>query len=887
MNFVRAQGRRRWPVALIWLLLAFACCAAVVYGVRVWKMPATVDVEVRMSSTISGKGQFFPLASTGYTEQTSIQFALRDDGVAYDYTAQLVGLVQPVFRLDPGSGPGSVVIHSIRMRNKHGDVRLDGPGLRDAVRPLNQLAFEGGGNGLAFRSEGPDPHLQVSVPADLLEGHREYRRRGAMIGLGGAATLVLLLWLARARLVAIAHTGDRSGSRRFFFAGLFVTLVLLGVLGAGCGGFCGLNGVRYGAGLLLAALTLAAIGAASLRLLDMERPGTTRLFLWIATGQLVLVLYVFGRSALQAVLPLPPLGAFELALLATAALAYLWSARPVRARQLAPLSAWLAIELALLAAICLVVADRELPRVVMLSSDPDTHAYLARQVELLGAIPWHGESRFGYPAGTAALGFIWAKLALLDVRNSVAALPLLQSFLAALLLGEALSVRTRSPSVRLVVMLTTIGLTAAGFLIPLYSNYSHMEGAGRQMAIATAAIVAAMLVSGGPTRGRDGKLALMVLASLFVLAVLNPISAVVPIILAVGWVVHCAIVHGRISWWLLAIVGLPILLLLDPYYFQMFTDYGSTNPKITVSDSMQVKSAQQVLAEWLDHHASNARRFLPGGWAMGPGQAIPMFGMLMATILALRLLLGSSVRVRISTVVTVGLIVLALLAAEGLFWALRDDRRFYLLAPYYAFSLGQLKILLVTGMAGGIILLGRARGLNPLKLLIPALLLILPVRLGMHETQRFVLDPRADYCGSMGCASPDDLAVMAEFARLIQSDGDEPSTLPRVLVPNSVHRTANEDWVFPVTGARALPFHDVPPIAFFYYQGDDDYTTDTYHTHVCRRFDREWLRSQGIGYIFLPSARDAACMEGMEQLPATEEIVVRSGNSYLLRLRAP
>src|SRR5690606_6102572 len=188
------------------------------------------------------------------------------------------------------------------------------------------------------------------------------------------------------------------------------------------------------------------------------------------------------------------------------------------------------------------------------------------------------------------------------------------------------------------------------------------------------------------------------------------------------------------------------------------------NPKITISDRMQVKSVHQILMEWRDHHAANALHFLPGRWTMGPGQAVPMFGALLATIVALRLMLRSSVRVSASTLLAIGLIVLALVAAEGLFWALRDDSRVYLLAPYYAFTLAQFKILLVTGMAGGIILLGRARRLKPLKLTIPAILLILLVRLGMHETQRFALEPRADYFGSLGCASPDDIAVMTRFA---------------------------------------------------------------------------------------------------------------------------
>lgn len=887
MKISRGHGCPGWFATTAWLLLTFWCLAAVVYGVRIWRMAPTVDVVVRMSSTIGGPGQFFPLGEGGYSEQSSIHFTPRPDGEPHDYAAQLTGLAAGAFRLDPGAGAGTLALYSIEIRNKYGEFRLEGPALEAAVQPLHQLASEGAGDGLRFRSEGPDPYLQVAVPSELLDGHRRYRWRAAVIGFVGAATLLLLAWFARSRFRTFIATGDRRSSAGFFCMALIGTLVLLGALGTGCGGLCGADGAWYGARLLLAALALATIGAASLRPLGLLAYGAGRLFLCVAAGQLVLLLYVYARSALQAVLPAPPLGFLELGIIVVAALAYLWLTRPDPRPQLTSRAfAWPAIELALLAAVCIVVADRELPRLVMLSSDPDTHAYLARQVELLGAIPWHGEASFGYPGGTAALGFIWAKLAQIDVRDSVTALPLLQSFLAALMLGEALSTRTRSPSVRLVVMLTAIGITAAGFLIPLYWQYSHMEGAGRQMAIGIAAIMAALLLSGGPSRGQDRKLAPVLTASLFALAVLNPISVVVPAILAVGWIVYQAIAHRRISWWLLGLAALPLLMLLDPYYFRLLTEFAPPASKITVNDRLQVKSLQEILTAWRDYYVANPLRLAPGGWTMGPAQAVPLFAGLLATILGLRLILRPALRVRVHVVVAVGLVVLALLAAEGLFAALADDRRFYLLAPYYAFTLGQLKILLVTAMAGGVILLGRAQRLNALRLAIPAILLVLVVRLGMHEAQRFTLNPRADYCGSMGCASPDDIAVMTRFATMLrQSHGTDISSLPRILVPNSVHDTRNEDWVFPVTGARALPFYDVPPVAFFYYQGDDDYTTEAYKAHVCRRFDRDWLAAQGIGYVFLPTARGAACMDGMEQLPATEEILVRSGDSYLIRLR--
>lgn len=75
------------------------------------------------------------------------------------------------------------------------------------------------------------------------------------------------------------------------------------------------------------------------------------------------------------------------------------------------------------------------------------------------------------------------------------------------------------------------------------------------------------------------------------------------------------------------------------------------------------------------------------------------------------------------------------------------------------------------------------------------------------------------------------------------------------------------------------------PLAFYYYQGDDDYTTENYVNHVCNTLDREWLRSEHIRYVFLPADRSTACLASMEALRATERVVASSGNSYLLELR--
>lgn len=885
----RQSGPGSRLLFVTWFLLVLACCVAIVLGMRAWNTSPLVDVVVRMSTTTHGNVQLFTRVEGGYTEKRSVTLALVGDGLAHDYATRLSGLSAPgAFRIDPGSSTGQVALHWIDLAFLGEVRRLEGPALRKAVRPLNDLISEDHGtDGMSFRSQGSDPFMEVLLPDAIVQGNKILQHRGLLLALSGLIGLATLLWLARSRLRTAAARGPGVKALAVFVIATSLGLGMMAALQTGCDGLCSPEGAGYGAALLLAALAMAVVGAAIVQALGLGAARTRiRIFLWIAVGQTALIVYVFLRSALHAFIPFLPVGAVELALLVVAAALYLWRGLPRPWFHRTPRQVvWLSVELALLVVVCLVVADRELPRLVMLSSDPDIHAYLARQLEVLGGIPWRGEAAFNYPAGTAAIGFIWTKLSLLDVRNAVTALPLLQSFLAALMLGEALSLRIRQIPARLLLLLTTLGVTAAGLLIPLYTNYSHMEGAGRQIAIATAAVIPALLLSGGNARtGADRRIAVVLLGSLFALGVLNPISAVVPIILAIAYMLYVAAAHRRISWWLAALLVLPVFLLLDPYYFHLATGSGPSELKITVDDAKVIKTVPEVLSAW-GHYIGHPVRFLNDGLAMGPGQGAPMFAVFLAAILALRMALKPMIRVNRSALLAIGLAVLALFAADGLFAALRDDRRFYLLAPYYAFTLGQLKILLITALAASTILVGRVKGLRLPALAIMSLLMVLMVRIGMHSTQRYALEPRVGYCGSLGCVSADDIEVMRHFERMSTRPGAAPSSPGRVLVPNSVHDTPNEDWVFPVAGARALPFFDVPPVAFFYYQGDVDYTTENYKAHVCRRFDRDWLKRQGVAYVFLPSVRGAACMSNMELLPVTEEIIIQRGNSYLLRLR--
>ncbi len=882
---------RAWLGGFAWLLLVAMAITAALAGARQWSAAPSVEVVLRMSKTSAGMVQLFAStgAGTGYREDKSVTLDEAAPNVAHDYPLRLSDAdALRAFRVDPGSGPGRVTLHRVDIHESSASTRLEGAELRSATRPLNDLVVEDAGDGLSFVSLGDDPYLEVTLPQSLLKDHKASRRMGRLLGMAGLAGLLVLLWFAPVGLLTLAKREALRLSALFALT-LVSALALLWILKTGCDGWCSANGVRYGSKLLLASVSMALVGAAVLSMLGLgKRPGRLRLFLWIAVGQAVLLIYVMVRSVMHASMPMLALGGTEVLLVVVASAVYLGLKAPRSITVSTPRGlSWLALEGALLVAICLVVADRELPRLIMLSSDPDTHAYLARQVEVLGGIPWRGEGTFQYPGGTAALGFLWAKLGFLDVRDAITAMPLLQSFLAALMLGEAIALRARPTSDRLTVMLTLIGITAAGFLIPLYVDFSHMEGAGRQIAIASAAMVPALLLAGNMTRtGADRTAAAVLLLSLFALGVLNPISLVVPIVLAVAYVLYIAMAQRRVNaWWVAALVASPALLLLDPYYFYLLAGQGISPSKVTVNEAMPIKEISEILSSWQLHHARRPLGFLFDSMWMSRRESVPLFAVFLASLLTLLILLKPSLRMSRAAVVAGVVTLIALVAIDGLFGALGDDRRFYLLAPYYSFTLVQLKVLLVTALAGMVMVMASVRKLRPPLLAMLALAMVSTVHVGMRGSERILLEPRVNYCGSLGCVSEDDLIVMARFEDMHQLDKHLPPHTGRVLVPNSVHDTHNEDWVFPVAGARALPFHDVLPVAFFYYQGDDDYTTENYKAHVCHHFDRDWLRRQQITHVFLPSSRADACMKDMESLPMSEEVLIQHGNSYLLRLR--
>lgn len=866
----------------------------VISGMGIWGTRHPTTVFVDMATDTGTVGQLFLATKSGYSERTAVPFELWTGEKRHQYRIDFTAPRMPsTIRLDPGNTPGPVKIYGMRFVSGTAEIRLDTESLRTQLRLRNHLSMENGtGNAIILTSSGNDPFLEVAIPAELKRLSRKSRALGASMIAAGLLTIVIPALVHPRRSVIAVRRAFAQGGISLFLLVAATTALLLGALQSGFAEYLpSLRGMRYGAALLAGALEFAAVGAACMKLLGLPvlRGNCSRLFLWIAIGQVALLLYVYLRSALHAAVPYLPLTAPELLAVVAAALVFLFR-KPAPIAQLArqgKQSRWWLMQLSMLTTICIVVADRELPRIVMLSSDPDIHAYLAQQLESIGGIPWKGEAVFGYPAGSPALVFSWAELSFLDVRNALSALPLLLSFLTALVIAEAMAVRSHRLPVRLLLLLTALGVTAAGLLVPLFSNYSHMEGAGRQMGILFMAIFpAALLGSPRMLSFQSTRWAPLILASLFALAALNPVNVVIPFIVVCAYILYAMLNGRRQSLGLaLAMLALPLLLLLDPYYFDLFFGSKGSSPKIIITDSFGVLGTHQIFSGWKSgllqapgHVFSNLAKLMPA-------HKLPLFGVFLSVTAIAIVTLSKRRRVGFPAMAAVMVPLAVIVCLQALFGAVSRDSRFYLLSPYFSLNLSQHKMLLLTIVSCVIVWLASLRKMHGGALFALAMALIFSIRLGTHAAQDYRSEPRYDYCGSLGCATDSDLKAMEQMEKLTAAGtGALSSTTGRVLVPNSVHDTRNEFWIFPSSGARALPFYGIPSVAFYYFQGDDDYTTQNYMDHVCKKLDRQWLKEQGINYIFLPSVRADACVAGMEQLPITEDVILKQGNTYLIKL---
>ena len=615
----------------------------------------------------------------------------------------------------------------------------------------------------------------------------------------------------------------------------------------------------------------------------------------VLLGQVLLVFWLYARSAVSylsgVVVPLGAGDALVVGLI-LAAIAT-WRGGPAAAwASLRDGMAEGAVVLGVIAVAVGVSAWLELPRLVMLSSDPDQHAFMAKQLQRLGTLPWFSQGTWGtrdfqYPGGFAVLNFAWAALSGADVRDVVQVQTALHAQLALLLLldGALLREPGRGGALRRALAgLLVIGLFYRLLPYGYQQAHYHLEGAGRTACLLLLAGGVALALCGvrcalyGEARpavplvtSAGYAAALLATAGLVNVVVVPWLAVLVAIGLAPSFV--------RAPWRaraaaLTILVGAAAALLLDPYYLERFFRPGQLH-------SVAARIAPHPAAPLGDGLSAAVRGFVSSPravWLDGLSSGV-FTGRAGATVIAalvglvLLLVVRRSVTLRelVAPLLVLALVLAVRALAVPLSLALADrGRDAYLLPGYLEQAREQVVYLLAasllaTAVAGA--LRSRPRLATALGLAaVVAVLAVLPrPAVGAFRRQR--------YPGALGEATPDDLRAIAEIGRLHQAwRAAHPArvaygSVPKVLLPNRLFRNPQENWLFPYGAARILPLYETFPVAFFYFMGSADYTYQAYLEHVCERFDVAWLRGRGIDYLFLPSDRDGVCLAGGPGLP--------------------
>ena len=681
---------------------------------------------------------------------------------------------------------------------------------------------------------------------------------------------------------------------------VIVGLKLMQMLELGCDNtLCHRNGYIYGARLLIGSLVLAWVGRLYVLFTadpTQPKPGF-RLFTSIAIGLTAAMTYVYARSWLNHAIVDIPITRWEVfGWLTALAGAWRYRARHSTGAVGSPTNAQQTLwgDLALLLTLCILIAGRELPREILLSSDPDFHGFIGKQIQRFGGVPYHqhdwGSQSFNYPAGSGVTSYVWYLVGGLDPRDSLAALPLLFTFLGALVVAESLAINLRRAPQRLIILGASVLLTAAGLLYPLYNEYAHMEGSARQLSILFVALFMVLALNHFKSPSNPDNRPLLLPAMLIgILMALNPANLVIP-----GILLFASMVHGLIGKDIRSL-KLPLILLLgmffamlDPYYRTVLGIAKQARiDTVIYADKLIIKDPAAILRDtgeiWLGNLGGFAHDLSVLLAELNP----PLFLILFLFFSVCAIAYGARPHFGKANAFYWAAFALVFYLVYGFALALTDDRRFFLLAPYIFFSMSQFKAMLLIWLAAlsvkSVIESGR-----PLVLAVGASALLIATAYALiRDVQKMMLFPRQAYCGAFDCVKLDDRVLLRKMEKMVKNGEFRTASgaVPKVLLPNWLSHSEIETWIFPVSGGRLYPNMELLPAAFYYYQGDIDYSTRSYIDHVCEHLDRPWLLSKGIQYIFLPSERADACVAGMDELPASEEVILKEGNAYLLRFK--
>lgn len=698
-----------------------------------------------------------------------------------------------------------------------------------------------------------------------------------------------------------------NSKRLLVASGIFLVVIFFPELLTDPSG--GLKEFRYsyfsyfsGGMLTLSAMFFALIAVAFSTLLRSSKIVNicTSPFHAVFVGQAILFLYIYIRSAINAYLIYVPLTYFEfigLATLCLIAINQLYGLRTVFTPILNNKWNWI-ISFFIFFLVCVGISEHEIPRQVMLSSDPDQHAFFAKQIERFGTIPYHqfywGEESYNYPAGTGVIGFIWSFFTGLDARNAFTIQPLLQSYIAILIVTEMVLLKKYSLKELLIVKLGLVLVFALFLTYSLTKNYYHLEGAGRLASISICAFSTSCFFWSKKNFGLLGKVDLVKSVSLFLLvifvgAVINPVNIVyLGMILGFSFLLLCG---SEYKYYTIVFILLliPVLLFLDPYYFDLvFSQSGELYDPIVINpkplDLSVVEFFEQFIVA-LDSRTSAivvdffAFHLIPGDYSYLVLLLTFGFGFILVS--------KSYYNELITIAIFFIMIICCWIVFSALFDVLKSGSSFRLLGPYFQFSKYQYLYIGLSFVLALFIERSTQLDISNSKLAILCILFLFAASIFGRNVDDDLNTRRANYCGSIGCASSNDLLVIKDSEKLFneyRSQSEVSTDMPRILIPNIPLFLNTEKWLFPVGGARVLPFVDTFPAAFFYGQGKVEYTYENYIKNVCKDFDLAWMKENNIQYFFKPEQMLSACVKDLAEVKLRSQILSEHGNSYLIKL---
>lgn len=639
--------------------------------------------------------------------------------------------------------------------------------------------------------------------------------------------------------------------------------------------------VEFLPGLVVAAIAFFAIGNFTLGLLRYKEINGAFALIF---GQIISILYLYLRSAFSETSEVTlgvalPVTTVELWIIVSVILIVVTVRR--RDSCIGGFS-WFYFLLFILA----IATQRELPREVMLSSDPDQHLFFATQIQRLGKVPIHqgiwGPEAFGYPSGFPSLVALWSWLSFNQPSHVLPIQPLLQTALAILAIGGFVGKRTSNGA------MVYIGLFILFFIAYPYGfepSYFFQEVTGR---ISALSFVAAALIAS--VADREDKLRALYMPASVVLAFINPALCVLPTVI---FSLRYGFFEAK-HFWLRALELIKnvalfcLLLLLEPYYLVKLSSsfsahvYSQSSQQVVISVSDNLFGFKGIFRKFIDAFLIN--------YFQSPIVALFLVAIMLLALFVYRNRINSS-HIGLLGRLAVSIVIVWVIFTP-IFSKLSLSQEFSLLNPYFQWAVQQ--GVLVTIFFSGALLSGALFGADRTpNVLIQSVVLLAVTVFGISFRDLYGkgdFRPRYDLCGGMGCINDDDRRSM-QFLReqTFNFMKDHPNVtfaeIPKVLIPNAPARMALERRLLPTGASRILPNTEVFPSAFFFSQGSKDYTYHEYMKRVCKRLDLDWLNKRNINYLFLPSFRDGVCVRGLTKILKDDtRFLFRSGDSAVLSL---